>query len=197
MMIRFALTAALLLTSPTLVCAQAAQDSATVEVAPVDPVKKRSAEIDRLFGQLHKEGATNPQQAIEKIWTLWASNESPMAEVLLTQSNKALRDGAFDTTEKMLNELVGSYPDYTEALNLRAKLFYNQKRYDEAETDLEAVLETEPRHFGALAGLAAVYQAKGQTAKAAATLREAIAVNPFMESAKQVLKQIEHDYPNI
>ena len=197
MMIRFALTAALLVTTPTLVWAQAAQDSATVEVAPVDPVKKRSAEIDRLFGQLHKQGATNPQQAIEKIWTLWASNSSPMAEVLLTQSNKALRDGAFEITEAMLNELVGSYPEYTEALNLRAKLYYNQKRYDEAETDLEAVLENEPRHFGALAGLAAVYQAKGQTAKAAAMLRDAIAVNPYMQSAKEVLKQLEHDYPDI
>ena len=196
-MIRFALTAALLMTTPTLVWAQAAQDSATVEVAPVDPVKKRSAEIDRLFGQLHKQGATNPQQAIEKIWTLWASNSSPMAEVLLTQSNKALRDGAFEITEAMLNELVGSYPEYTEALNLRAKLYYNQKRYDEAETDLEAVLENEPRHFGALAGLAAVYQAKGQTAKAAAMLRDAIAVNPYMQSAKEVLKQLEHDYPDI
>jgi tetratricopeptide (TPR) repeat protein len=200
MMIRFALTAALLLSTPTFVWAQAAQDSATIEVAPaapVDPAKKQAAEIDRLLAQLHKEGVLNPQATIEKIWTLWAANSSPMAEVLLTQSNKALRDGAFDTTETMLNELVGSYPEYTEALNLRAKLYYNQKRFDEAQTDLEAVLETEPRHFGALAGLAAVYQAKNQTAKAAAMLRDAIAVNPYMESAKQVLKQLEHDYPDI
>jgi tetratricopeptide (TPR) repeat protein len=200
MMIRFAFATALLLSTPTLLLAQAAQDSTTIEVAPatpVDPVKKQAAEIDRLLAQLHKEGVNNPQSTIEKIWTLWSSNKSPMAEVLLTQSNKALRDGAFDTTETMLNELVGSYPEYTEALNLRAKLYYNQKRYDEAQTDLEAVLETEPRHFGALAGLAAVYQAKGETAKAAATLRDAIAVNPYMESAKEVLKQLEHDYPTL
>ena len=76
-------------------------------------------------------------------------------------------------------------------------LYYNMKRYDDAQTDLEVVLESEPRHFGALSGLAAVYQAKGETAKAAATLREAIAVNPYLDSAKQVLKQLEHDFPNI
>jgi Tfp pilus assembly protein PilF len=71
------------------------------------------------------------------------------------------------------------------------------KRYDDAQTDLEAVLDSEPRHFGALSGLAAVYQAKGETAKAAGMLRDAIAVNPYLESAKEVLKQLEHDYPDI
>jgi tetratricopeptide (TPR) repeat protein len=197
MMIRFALVLAVMLTTTPAVMAQAAQDAAKVETAPVDPVKKKAADIDRLLGDLHKTGVANPQATIEKIWTLWSVNDSPMAEVLLTQSSKALQDGAFETSEQMLNELVGSYPDYTEALNLRAKVYYNMKRYDDAQTDLEAVLDSEPRHFGALSGLAAVYQAKGETAKAAAMLRDAISVNPYLESAKEVLKQLEHDYPNI
>ena len=197
MMIRFALALVFMLTTTPAAMAQVAQEEAKVEVAPVDPVKKKADDIDRLLGDLHKTGVANPQATIEKIWTLWSVNDSPMAEVLLTQSSKALQDGAFETSEQMLNELVGSYPDYTEALNLRAKLYYNMKRYDDAQADLEAVLDSEPRHFGALSGLAAVYQAKGETAKAAAMLRDAIAVNPYLESAKEVLKQLEHDYPDI
>lgn len=199
-MIRFclALLAFSVLAQPAL--AQVAKDSATVEVAPqppVDPVKKRAEDMDRLFGQLQDKNATNAGATMAKIWTLWSRNDSAMAEVLLMQSNKALQDGAFDTSEKMLNELIGAYPDFVEALNKRAMLYYNQKRYDEAMVDLDAVLDAEPRHFGALSGKAAVYQAQGNPAKAAASLRDAIAVNPYLETAKEVLKQLEHDYPTL
>jgi tetratricopeptide (TPR) repeat protein len=178
----------------------AAQSSSTVEIAPatpVDPVKKRADDVDKLFGELHKNNPATTQNTIEKIWALWTRNDSATAEVLLKQSGKALEDGAFETSETMLNELLGSYPDYTEALNQRALLYYNMKRYDDALFDIEAVLEQEPRHFGALSGLAAIYQAKGDVAKAAAALRDAIAVNPQLQTAKDVLQQLEHDYPNI
>ncbi len=178
----------LLLIVPAMAQVKSAPSSAAVEVAPVDPVQKQARELDRLFGELHKENGAAPQPTIEKIWALWSRNDSPMAEILLSQSQKAMQDGVFDTSETMLNELIGSYPDYNEALNKRAMLYYNMKRYDDAAEDLGAVLETEPRHFGALSGLAAVYQAQGNVAKAAATLREAIAVNPHLETAKASAK---------
>jgi tetratricopeptide (TPR) repeat protein len=190
-----ALLAFSLLNGP--VFAQAAQDQLSIETSPVDPAKKRAQDFDRLFGELHKAFPTNPNATIAKIWTLWEANESPMAEILLAQSNKAMRDGAFETSEIMLNEVVGSYPEFTEALNKRAMLYYNMKRYDEAMEDVNAVLEAEPRHFGALAGKASIYQAQGNVAKAAESLRDAIAVNPHLQTAKDVLKQLEHDYPNI
>jgi tetratricopeptide (TPR) repeat protein len=196
MMIRAFALSLILLTAP----AHAAQDSNTIEIspsAPVDPVKKRAQDIDKLFGDLHKGSSANPRATIEKIWALWTRNDSAMAEILLSQSGKAMRDGVFVTSETMLNELLGSYPDYTEGLNQRAMLYYNMKRYDDALVDVNAVLAEEPRHFGALSGLAAIHQAKGDVGKAAAALREAIAVNPHLQTAKDVLKQLEHDYPNI
>ena len=180
-----------------------AQDQTVVDVAPpapeekIDPAKKRAEDLDKVFAQLQQENAHNPGNMIAKIWTLWEANESPTAEVLLTQSTKAMQDGAFDTSETMLNELIGSYPDYTEALNKRAMLLYNLKRYGEAMDDINKVLDIEPRHFGALSGKAAIYQAQGKTTLAAEALRDAIAVNPHLQTAKEVLKQLEHDYPTL
>jgi tetratricopeptide (TPR) repeat protein len=201
MLYRSLLIASLLL-SPSSVFAQEAKDSAStsVEVAPaepVDPVKKKAEDIDKLFAELHRDGIDRPDMSISKIWTLWESNDSPTAEVLLSQSNKAMRDGAFETSEVMLDTILDTYPDYTEALHKRAMLYYNMARYDDALEDIGKVLETEPRHFGALAGRAAIYQAQGNVAKAAESLREAITVNPHLEAAKEVLKYLENQYPDI
>jgi tetratricopeptide (TPR) repeat protein len=196
MIIRSLALSCLLLTTP-LQAAPIADTSEGVAVVTVDPVKKRAEDIDRLFADLHKDNAANPKATIEKIWALWSRNDSAMAEIILSQSVKAMRDGVFETSETMMNELLGSYPDYTEALNQRAMLYYNMKRYDDAMNDVEAVLAEEPRHFGALAGRAAIYQAQGNVAKAAAALRDAIVVNPYLETAKDALKQLEHDFPNI
>jgi tetratricopeptide (TPR) repeat protein len=200
MMLRTLPTVLALIMCATPVAAQEIKDQTSLEVAPTAPIdsdKKRAEDFDRLFGELHKAGANNPGATIAKIWTLWERNDSPMAEVLLTQSTKAMQDGVFETSETMLNELIGSYPEYTEAINKRAKLYYNMKRYDEALDDVNAVLDIEPRHFGALTGQAAIYQAQGDTGKAAASLREAIAINPHLQTAKDALKQLEHDFPNI
>jgi tetratricopeptide (TPR) repeat protein len=182
--------------------AQTVKDEASVSVEvapqpPVDPAKKQAEEIDRLFGQLQQKDLVNAGSRIAKIWTLWSLNQSPMAEVLLAQSDKALKDSAYGTAETMLNTLLGAYPDYTEAMNKRAMVYFNQKRFDEAMTDLDAVLDQEPRHFGALAGRAAVFHAKGQFTQAAASLKDALAVNPYLETAKQALIQLERDYPNL
>jgi tetratricopeptide (TPR) repeat protein len=196
MIIRTLAFLCLLLTTP-LQAAPIADASEGVAVVTVDPVKKRAEDIDKLFADLHRENDANPKATIEKIWALWSRNDSAMAEIILSQSVKAMRDGVFETSEAMMNELLGSYPDYTEALNQRAMLYYNMKRYGDAQNDIEAALTQEPRHFGALAGLAAIYQAQGHVAKAAAALRDAIAVNPHLQTAKDVLKQLEHDYPNI
>lgn len=174
------------------------QSSATVKIAPVDPVKQKANELDLLFGQLHRE--KNLQGAIgieQKIWANWLANPSPTAELMLSQANIAMQDGAFEPAEVMLNKVIGTYPDYIEALNKRSLLYFNLQRYDEALDDLNTVLEIEPRHFGALAGRGMILQAQGKLSAAVAALKEALAIYPEMHVVKETLKQMEHDSPDI
>lgn len=175
-------------------------DSSSRVIAPaeaVDPAVRTARELDRLFGALRQTDASSAPQIEEKIWAKWQQNPSPTAELLLRQAGVAMSDGALDTSETMLNELVGTYPGYAEALDRRAALYVKMKRYDEALADIEQALEIEPRHFGAMAGRGMIYAAQGKIGEAKRSLEEALAINPYLTIAKQALKQLERDQPDI
>lgn len=169
----------------------------TAPVEAVDPAARAALELDKLFGALRLTDADNAPQIEEKIWAKWQQNPSPTAELLLRQAGVAMSDGALDTSETMLNELIGTYPDYAEALDRRAALYFKMKRYDEAVADIEQTLEIEPRHFGALAGRGMIYAAQGKIGEAKRSLEEALAINPYLTIAKEALKQLERDQPDI
>lgn len=169
----------------------------TLPAPPVDPAVRAARELDRLFGALRQAEDANAKQIEEKIWANWQVNPSPTAELLLRQARLAMSDGELATSEEMLNELVGTYPDYAEALNRRAALYFKMKRYDEALADITSVLDMEPRHFGAMALRGAIYAAQGNIDGAKLALEEALSINPHQDDVKAALTQLTHDYPDI
>ena len=119
------------------------------------------------------------------------ASDSPTAEVLLRQASKATDEGAPEEALKILDKLVERYPDFAEAWNRRATLYYLMRRYDASLADIEKVLELEPRHFGALAGRGMIYQKKKNYAAAIDAYREALTMNPLMEGPKEALEELE------
>jgi tetratricopeptide (TPR) repeat protein len=172
-----------------------------VLVSPVnaeDASKLRAEQLDKLFGSLHQTTATeNPDKIIADIWAIWARNDSPTAELLLRQSVAAMNANEHEAAEKMLIQLIETYPDYAEAWNKRATLYYMQGRYDASLIDIERVLELEPRHFGALGGKAMILRAQGKTVEALRVLKETLAINPHADSVAQAIKDLQKTLPDI
>ncbi len=163
-----------------------------------DAAKMRDIELDKLFGSLHMASATQDTSKIEAdIWALWAHNDSPTAELLLRQSVAAMNAHEYSAAEKMLIQLIETYPNFAEGWNKRATLYFMDGRYDASLIDIEHVLELEPRHFGALAGKAMILRAQGKPLEALKVLRETLSINPHMESVEQAIKDIEKANPDI
>jgi tetratricopeptide (TPR) repeat protein len=66
-------------------------------------------------------------------------------------------------------------------------------RYDDSLADINHVLDLEPRHFGALSGLGMIKQQQGDKKAALAAFRDALAVNPQLEGAKQAVEELAAD----
>jgi tetratricopeptide (TPR) repeat protein len=160
--------------------------------------KTRADQLDRLFGELHQTSATQPpDKIVADIWALWARNDSATAELLLRQSVAAMNMHDLDAAEKMLIQLIEVYPEYAEAWNKRATLYYMEGRYDASLIDIEHVLDLEPRHFGALAGKSMILRAQGKNREAIAVMRETLSINPHMDSVAQAIKELLKDSPDI
>jgi len=181
-----------LLASPTL--AQEARDSESVPVAPVTrqpPAEIRADMLDRLFARLQLSKSDEESQLVEhSIWKLWMSSDSPTAGVLMTQAVKAMNAQESDAALTILNNLVAVHPDFTEAWNKRATLYYTLGQYDKSLADVEKVLDLEPRHFGALAGRGMILREKGDLAGARRAFQDALKVNPHMPGVTSALKEL-------
>jgi tetratricopeptide (TPR) repeat protein len=159
---------------------------------------KRNDQLDKLFGDLHQvKTSRDPDKIIADIWQIWGSNDSPTAELLIRQGTAAMNAHEFDAAEKTFIQLIESYPNYAEGWNKRATLYFIMGRFDASLTDIQHVLDLEPRHFGALAGKAAILRAQGHTREALGVLRETLEINPHMASVQQSIKELEKEQPDI
>lgn len=164
--------------------------------APVVPKKSpaelRADRLDGLFARLRLARTEDEaKKAEEAIWKLWMTSDSPTAEVLLGQASAAMAAKQFDASLQILDSLVEVHPDFAEAWNRRATLYFLLGRTRESLADIDTVLDLEPRHFGALSGRGAIYQKEKNFSAAMVAFRDALAVNPTMSSIKKAIKQIE------
>ena len=184
--------AAVLAFTPPALAVEASPAAPATEVAKRPPAEIRADLLDRLFAKLHT--ASNPEDSRsteQGIWELWMASDSPTAEVLLKQATRAMGDGANPQALAMLNRLIGAEPEYAEAWNKRATLYFAMGRFDESLKDIEHVLDIEPRHFGALAGRGMILQRQKKYAGARAAFEDALSMNPRMDQIRDAVKALD------
>jgi tetratricopeptide (TPR) repeat protein len=160
-------------------------------MAADDSALQRADRLDSLFAQLRGSNASaNPQDIELQIWTLWGQSSSAMADVLLNQGAVAMGAGEFAAAEKVLNSVVSAYPDYAEAYNKRATLYFMMSRNKDSLSDIDKTLDLEPRHFGALSGRGMILRAEGKNSEALAAFRSALRFNPHMAGAKAAVLEL-------
>ena len=95
-----------------------------------------------------------------------------------------------DLAIRLLNTIIEIRPQYTEAWNRRATLYFLKKDYSNSLADLRQVLAREPRHFGALAGLGTIMQDLGDDKRALEIYRKALAIHPRLPRVPDLIKTL-------
>jgi tetratricopeptide (TPR) repeat protein len=151
----------------------------------------RARGLDFLFGALKAAPDEASARHVEaRIWALWMQTPSDTAALLMVRAKAAMDAQQIDVALKLLDAIIKLRPDYTEAWNRRATLYYLQNDYARSLADIQQVLAREPRHFGALAGLGMIMQDLGDEKRALEAFRKALAVNPHLEKVPELVKQL-------
>ena len=147
--------------------------------------------LDFLFGALKvAPDETSAKHVEARIWAQWLQTPSDTAALLMMRSKAAMDAQQMDVAMKLLDALVKLRPDWVEAWNRRATLYYLQNDYSHSLQDIQQVLIREPRHFGALAGLGMIMQDLGDNKRALDAFRKALAINPHMDKVPELVRTL-------
>jgi tetratricopeptide (TPR) repeat protein len=155
------------------------------------PRADKTRGLDFLFGALKAAPDEESAKHVEaRIWAIWMQTPSDTAALLMVRAKAAMDAQKLDVALKLLDAVVRLRPDYVEAWNRRATVYYLQNDYQRSLEDIEQVLVREPRHFGALAGLGMIMQDLGDEKRALDAFRKALAVNPYLDKLPEMVKTL-------
>jgi tetratricopeptide (TPR) repeat protein len=165
-------------------------------VAPPDNPPKpqrgdRTRNIEFLFGALKAApDETSAKHIEDRIWSLWLASGSDTANLLMSRVKTALDKQDYDLALRLLDAVVELRPQYTEAWNRRATVFFLKKDFANSMADLRQVLIREPRHFGALSGLGMILQETGDDKAALDAYRRALDIHPRLKGVADKVKSL-------
>lgn len=147
--------------------------------------------LDSLFERLQEtRDPTDAATLQQRIWQIWIEAEDATSSQLMRRGMTAMADGDHETALDAFDDLVEQAPEFAEAWNKRATVYYLMGRLDESVNDIQQTLELEPRHFGALSGLALIYDAVENPGAAIRSLEAALEINPHLQGSQERIDQL-------
>lgn len=163
---------------------------------PVDPpvAVTKEARIDQLFADLKRERNEKAAERIAgRIWSEWFQSGSASVDLMMQWSQKAIENQKFDVALDFLDQVVTLQPTYAEGWNRRATVHYMMKNFGKSMADIDRTLQLEPRHFGALSGLAQIMATTGHKQSALEAWQRVLGIYPMMRSAQDQVATLSEE----
>ncbi|MBP1885327.1 tetratricopeptide (TPR) repeat protein [Ensifer mexicanus] len=168
--------------------AQAAEPAPQTETANLTTPKQR---LDSLFADLKKErDEAKARQVADRIRMEWQDSGSATVNLLMQWADKAIADDKKPIALDILDQVIALAPNYVEGWNRRATLHYQMGNYRKSMSDINRVLAIEPRHFGALAGMATMLSAAGKDELAMRAWQQFLDIYPSDRKAQEQLGEL-------
>jgi tetratricopeptide (TPR) repeat protein len=150
-----------------------------------------SQHLDQLFADLKRERDADKAGSIaNEIRTEWNDSGSATVNLLMQWADKAIEDKRNAAALDFIDQAIALKPGYAESWNRRATLNYANGSMRKSMSDIEHVLDIEPRHFGALSGMAAILSESGNDQLALKAWERFLEIYPANRNAQEQLNTL-------
>jgi tetratricopeptide (TPR) repeat protein len=143
--------------------------------------------IHNLLSDLKNTDMTVRERACAQLWRIWFWQKGRSGLAQIETSEQMIATGNLAGAEVVLTSLVDDLPDFAEAWNRRAVLYYLKQEYCSAIADCQQVIEIVPWHFGAWHGLGLCQAALGNYSGAITAIRQALEIQPYSIENQRLL----------
>jgi tetratricopeptide (TPR) repeat protein len=148
-------------------------------------------DTDALFGALRDPDEETRARAERALWQVWSRSGRPEVDALYRIGMDEAARGDADKAIETFSQVIRMEPAFAEGWNKRATLYFLTGDFRRSLADCDEVLKRNPRHFGALAGVAQIQVHLENFDKALVYAKRALAVNPNLNGLRELIDAIE------
>ena len=161
----------------------------------ISQADQNDPKLEILFNDLSQtQSEIKAQPILLEIWSIWSVAIDTKTQEKFDSGNQLMSKRQYDESILMFSDAINLQPTFAEAWNKRATVNYIIGNYEESISDIFSTLELEPRHFGALDGLAQIYMLQNKYFKAAQVYRKILEILPYNKKAIMHLEYLEQSF---
>lgn len=147
--------------------------------------------LDELFARLQTDlTAAAAVRVTRAIWAAWLQHDDQAVNTQMAAGLRAMQAGRWRDAVAPFDAAIAMAPDFAEAWNKRATVYYMLGDFDASGADVAKTLRLEPRHFGALVGQGMMHMQSHEAEQALIYFRRALAVNPHMDNVRELIARL-------
>jgi len=147
-------------------------------------------DLPLLHTRLFDEDSRVRDTAEAAIWAIWSRSDDAAVDQLFKTGVEQMRSANLKAAVETFSRIIAMRPEFTEAWNKRATVYFLLGEDDLSLKDCDEVLKRNPRHFGVLAGYGQIYVRKHDLQQALEYFERALAVNPNMAGVQASVEAI-------
>ena len=124
------------------------------------PVKSDQfdSRLPNLFAELYLSKDNQKINSVtRKIWDIWHETNDIKIEADFYRGMESMRTNDLIMSVAFFTRVIKKKPDFAEGWNKRATAYFMMGEFDKSLLDINQTLKLEPRHFGALDGMALIF----------------------------------------